>query len=44
MPPEEAVFVDDTEAMVDGARTVGMLAVLFEHNAQAIAEIEALAG
>jgi epoxide hydrolase-like predicted phosphatase len=44
VPPEQAVFVDDTEAMVDGARTVGMLAVLFEHNAQAIAEIEAMVG
>jgi putative hydrolase of the HAD superfamily len=40
--PEEAVFVDDTEAMVDGARAVGMRALLFEDNAQAIAEIEAL--
>jgi hypothetical protein len=30
--------------MVDGARTVGMLALLFEHDAQAIAAIEALVG
>jgi epoxide hydrolase-like predicted phosphatase len=42
--PEETVFLDDTEAMVDGARAVGMQALLFEHNAQAIAEIEALIG
>jgi epoxide hydrolase-like predicted phosphatase len=42
--PEETVFLDDTEEMVDGARAVGMQALLFEHNAQAIAEIEALIG
>ena len=30
--------------MVDGARTVGMLALLFEHDAQAIAAIEAWSG
>jgi epoxide hydrolase-like predicted phosphatase len=40
--PEETVFLDDTEEMVDGARAVGMQALLFEHNAEAIAEIEAL--
>jgi epoxide hydrolase-like predicted phosphatase len=39
--PEEMVFVDDTELMVEGARAVGLQAVLFEDNAQAIAEIEA---
>jgi putative hydrolase of the HAD superfamily len=39
---EEAVFVDDTEAMVDGARAVGMQALLFEYNEQVIADIEAL--
>jgi epoxide hydrolase-like predicted phosphatase len=37
--PAEAVFVDDNQLMVDGARAVGMQAVLFEDNAQAIAEI-----
>ena len=42
--PGETVFLDDTEEMVDGARAVGMQALLFEHNAQAIAEIEALIG
>ncbi|HEX6677592.1 MAG TPA: HAD family phosphatase [Actinomycetes bacterium] len=40
--PEETVFLDDLDEMVDGARAVGMQALLFEHNAQAIAEIEAL--
>jgi putative hydrolase of the HAD superfamily len=40
--PAEADFLDDAEPAVDGARAVGMQAVLFEDNAQAIAEIEAL--
>jgi glucose-1-phosphatase len=40
--PAEAVFLDDKELAVDGARAVGMAAVLFRDNAQAIAEIEAL--
>lgn len=40
--PAEAVFLDDAEPAVDGARAVGMRAVLFEDNAQAIAEVEAL--
>jgi epoxide hydrolase-like predicted phosphatase len=38
--PAETVFVDDNELMVDGARAVGIQAVLFEDNAQAIAAIE----
>ena len=42
--PRTGVAERCTEAMVDGARTVGMLALLFEHNAQAIAAIEALVG
>lgn len=40
--PEDTVFVDDTEQMVDGARAAGMQALLFEDNAQVIADIEAL--
>ena len=40
--PGEAVFLDDREPAVDGARAVGMSAVLFRDNAQAIAEIEEL--
>jgi putative hydrolase of the HAD superfamily len=39
--PEEAVFLDDWPVAVDGARAVGMRAVLFEHNEQAIADLEA---
>jgi epoxide hydrolase-like predicted phosphatase len=42
--PEEAVFLDDREPAVEGARAVGMAAVLFRDNAQAIGEIEALLG
>jgi epoxide hydrolase-like predicted phosphatase len=40
--PEEAVFLDDREGAVEGAATVGMAAVLFRANAQAIADIEKL--
>lgn len=40
--PEEAIFLDDVEAFVEGARAVGMRAVHFRDTAQAIAEIEAL--
>jgi epoxide hydrolase-like predicted phosphatase len=38
--PAETVFVDDNQVMVDGARAVGMRALLFEGNATAIAAIE----
>ena len=40
--PEEAVFLDDVEAAVEGARAVGMAGLLYRENAQAIADIEAL--
>ncbi|MFI6601648.1 HAD family hydrolase [Nonomuraea sp. NPDC050536] len=40
--PEEAIFLDDVEAFVEGARAVGMRAVHFRDTAQAIAELEAL--
>jgi epoxide hydrolase-like predicted phosphatase len=40
--PQEAVFVDDREGAVDGARAIGMTAVLFRDNAQAIGELEFL--
>jgi epoxide hydrolase-like predicted phosphatase len=40
--PEEAVFLDDHERAVEGARAVGMAAVLFRDNAQAIGEIDGL--
>jgi len=39
--PEEMIFLDDTEWAVDGARAIGIQAVLFEDNAQTIAEIKA---
>jgi putative hydrolase of the HAD superfamily len=38
----EAVFVDDTNIRVDGARQAGLQAVLYQDNAQVIADIEAL--
>jgi len=39
--PEEVVFIDDTERNVIGAQCLGIQAVLFQHNAQAIAEMQA---
>jgi HAD superfamily hydrolase (TIGR01509 family) len=39
--PDEVVFLDDLERCVEGAEAVGMKAVLFGDNEQAIAEIEA---
>ena len=39
--PHEAVFLDDHEECVQGARDVGMTAVLFGRNEQAIADLEA---
>jgi putative hydrolase of the HAD superfamily len=38
---EEALFVDDLEVNCDAARALGMTAVWFRSNAQAIAEVEA---
>jgi epoxide hydrolase-like predicted phosphatase len=40
--PGETVFLDNVEQHVDGARDVGMHAVHYRDNAQAIAEIEQL--
>jgi putative hydrolase of the HAD superfamily len=39
--PEQAVFLDDVQANIDGARAAGMHAIRFVTNAQAIAELEA---
>lgn len=39
--PHEVVFLDDLEMCVEGAVAVGMMAVLYRDNEQAIAEIEA---
>jgi putative hydrolase of the HAD superfamily len=40
--PEESVFLDDVSGHVEAARALGINAVLYESNAQAIREIEAL--
>ena len=40
--PEETVFIDDSDVCVTGARDVGIHAVRFHDNAQAIGEIEKL--
>jgi putative hydrolase of the HAD superfamily len=40
--PPEAVFVDDTDVRVDGARRAGLHAVLYQDNAQVIGELNAL--
>ena len=42
--PDETVFVDDTDFCVAGAREAGLHAVHFQHNAQAIEDIEKLLG
>lgn len=42
VPHEETVFLDDVAAMVEGARAVGIQAVLFVDTAQAIHDVEAL--
>jgi epoxide hydrolase-like predicted phosphatase len=40
--PDQTVFVDDTDLCVAGAREAGMHAVHFQHNVQAIGDIERL--
>ena len=42
VPPEEMVFVDDSDVCVAGARDAGIHAVRYQSSAQAIAEIEKL--
>jgi len=42
VPPGEMVFLDDSDICVAGARDVGIHAVHYQDNAQAIAEIEKL--
>jgi epoxide hydrolase-like predicted phosphatase len=42
--PPETVFLDDVPESVDGARRVGMRAVLFTDNTQAIGEIDGILG
>jgi epoxide hydrolase-like predicted phosphatase len=38
--PHEAIFLDDVQACVDGARRIGMTAIRFASNEQAIADLE----
>ena len=40
-PPEECLFIDDTDVNCDAARDLGMSAVHYQHNDQAIPEIRA---
>ena len=40
--PEETIFLDDNQPMVDGARAIGMHAIHYRDHANAIAELEAL--
>ena len=42
VPPEEMVFVDDSDVCVAGARDAGIHAIRYQSSAQAIAEIEKL--
>lgn len=41
VPPEDAIFVDDTDVNVEAAVALGMRGVLFRDTRQAIAEIDA---
>jgi HAD superfamily hydrolase (TIGR01509 family) len=41
LAPADCLFIDDGEPNVEGAREVGMTAVHFRDNDQAIAEIKA---
>jgi putative hydrolase of the HAD superfamily len=42
VPPRDALFLDDLEVNCDAARELGMTAVWFRDNAQAIAEMESV--
>jgi putative hydrolase of the HAD superfamily len=42
LQPEDCVFIDDMDVNCDAAREIGMAAVQFQSNEQAIAEVEAL--
>ncbi len=44
IPPEEAVFLDDTPGNVEGAKRAGLHAILVEHPEQAIQDLTALLG
>lgn len=40
--PESAIFLDDVDENVEGARAIGMNAIAFRTNAQAISELQVL--
>jgi putative hydrolase of the HAD superfamily len=42
--PRECLFIDDTDVNCDAARELGMSAVHYQHNDQAIAEIRGALG
>jgi putative hydrolase of the HAD superfamily len=42
--PEECLFIDDTDVNCDAARELGMSAVHYRNNEQAIPEIRAVLG
>jgi putative hydrolase of the HAD superfamily len=44
VPAEECLFVDDSDVNVEAARELGMTAVHYRHNDQAIGEIRAALG
>jgi putative hydrolase of the HAD superfamily len=44
VPAEECLFVDDVDVNCDTARELGMSAVHFQHNDQAIGEIRTALG
>jgi putative hydrolase of the HAD superfamily len=43
-PPDQCLFIDDTDVNCDAARSLGMTAVHYLHNGQAIPEIRATLG
>lgn len=42
LPPQDIIFLDDREVLIEAAKAIGMQGVIFRDNAQAIAEIEAI--
>jgi putative hydrolase of the HAD superfamily len=41
LSPEEVIFLDDREAIIDAACEFGIHGILFQENTQAIADIQA---
>lgn len=42
LPPQEVIFLDDREVLIEAAKACGLHGVVFRDNAQAIGEIEAI--